>query len=92
MSDETKEPSIDAVEKVKPSWFWIRNSKGEASVSVTFLTIAFLATTASYVAAMFESIGPLVPRQFDAGACSAYFIPLLTLYFGRRWTEAKKGS
>lgn len=94
MADDSqvKEPVIDAVEKVKPSWFWIKNSKGEASVSVTFLTIAFLATTASYVASMFESIGPLVPRQFDAGACSAYFIPLLTLYFGRRWTEAKKGG
>jgi hypothetical protein len=93
MSEEqAKDPVIDAVEKIKPSWFWIKNSKGEASVSVTFLTIAFLATTASYVASMFQSVGPFIPRQFDAGACSAYFIPLLTLYFGRRWTEAKKGS
>lgn len=92
MSEESKEePTIESIEKVKPSWFWIKNSKGEASVSATFLTIAFLVTTASYVLSMFESIGPVVPKPFDVGACSAYFIPLLTLYFGRRWTEAKKG-
>jgi len=34
----------------------------------------------------------LTPRPFDTGACSAYFIPLLTLYFGRRWTDAKFSS
>lgn len=71
------------------SWFWVKNSKGEASASVTFLTISFLVTTFAYVAAVFEHIGPLTIRPFDAGACSAYFIPLLTLYFGRRWTDAK---
>ena len=92
MSEELQEPTIESIEKVKPSWFWIKNSKGEASVSVTFLTVAFLVTTTSYVLSMFESIGPVVSRPFDVGACSAYFIPLLTLYFGRRWTEAKKGS
>jgi hypothetical protein len=72
-----------------PSWFWIKNSKGESSASVTFLTISFIVTTFSYIAATFEHIGPLTIRPFDAGACSAYFIPLLTLYFGRRWTDAK---
>lgn len=84
--------AIEEIEKLKPSWFWIKNSKGEASVSVTLLVVAFIVTTASYATSMFESIGPLTPRPFDSGACSAYFIPLLTLYFGRRWTEAKKGS
>jgi hypothetical protein len=72
-----------------PSWFWIKNSKGEASASVTFLTLSFVVTTFAYVASIFEHIGPLAVRQFDAGACGAYFIPLLTLYFGRRWTDAK---
>lgn len=76
-------------ETPSPSWFWVKNSKGEASASVTFLTIAFVVTTFAYVAAVFEKIGPLVVRPFDAGACGAYFIPLLTLYFGRRWTDAK---
>jgi len=90
--EETPVVSIEEIEKIKPSWFWIKNSKGEASVSVTLLLIAFLVTTVAYVTSMFESIGSLTPRPFDVGACSAYFVPLLTLYFGRRWTEAKKGS
>jgi len=91
MSDN-QESSETKLETPKPSWFWMKNSAGEASVSVTFLSIAFLVTTFGYVASIFEHIGSLSVRQFDAGACSAYFIPLLTLYFGRRWTDAKFSS
>jgi len=76
-------------ETPKASWFWLKNSSGEPSMSVTFLTISFLVTTFGYVASMFEQIGPLQVRPFDASACGTYFIPLLTLYFGRRWTDAK---
>ena len=86
---ETQDTSSSSVERPKPSWFWMKNSSGEASVSVTFLTIAFVVTTFSYVASMFETLGPLPVRPFDTGACSTYFIPLLTLYFGRKWTDAK---
>lgn len=91
MSEELHK-DVASLEKVKPSWFWIKNSKGEASATITFTTIAFFVTTLAYVASIFESIGPVSFRSFDAAACSAYFIPLLTLYFGRRWTEAKKGE
>jgi hypothetical protein len=89
MSNETDklEP---APEKVKSSWFWMKNSNGEASATITFTTISFVVTTLAYIASIFESIGPVSFRAFDAGACSAYFIPILTLYFGRRWTEARK--
>lgn len=75
--------------KVNDSWFWIRDTKGYGSVTVTFVTIAFVVTTLAYVLSVFESIGPMTFRQFDVAACSAYFIPLLTLYFGRKYTEAK---
>lgn len=90
MSDEKETPV--KVETPKASWFWIKNSAGEASLSVTFLTVAFVVTTFNYIASMFETVGPLHVRPFDTGACSAYFIPLLTLYFGRRWTDAKFSS
>jgi hypothetical protein len=92
MTEETKEPTIDSLEQAKSSWFWIKNSKGDASATITFTTIAFVVTTFAYLASIFESIGPVTFRPFDAAACSAYFVPILTLYFGRRWTEAKKGS
>ena len=89
---ETNAKDDSSLESVKSSWFWIRNSKGEASATITFTTIAFVVTTLAYVASIFETVGPVSFRAFDAGACSAYFIPLLTLYFGRRWTEAKRGE
>ncbi len=79
-------------ERPAATWFWIKNSAGEASLSATFLTVSFLVTTIAYIVSMFEEIGPFKLRQFDAGATSAYFVPLLTLYFGRRWTDAKFSS
>lgn len=79
-------------EKVKDSWFWIKDSNGNGSVTATLMTIAFCVTTLAYVLSIFEKIGPVVIRPFDVGACSAYFVPILTLYFGRRWTEAQATS
>lgn len=87
--DKEKATVIASSKQQKPSWLWIRNGRGEPSVSVTLLTISFLTTTLSYVGSMFEHIGPITLRPFDVAACSTYFIPLLTLYFGRKWTDAK---
>lgn len=78
--------------EVKPSWIWIKDSRGFGSVTVTFVTIAFFVTTLAYVLAIVEKIGPVNIRPFDVGACSAYFVPVLGLYFGRKWTEAKHGN
>jgi hypothetical protein len=61
-------------------------------MSATFATISFLAVTGAYIAAIFEKIGPLSIRPFDSAACSSYLIPVLTLYFGRRWTETKSSQ
>jgi hypothetical protein len=77
------------VTKVRDSWLWIKDSRGYGSVTVTFVTIAFWVTTIAYVLSLVEKIGPVAIRPFDVGACSAYFIPILTLYFGRKFTEAK---
>lgn len=75
--------------EVKDSWLWIKDTRGYGSVTVTFLTIAFFVTTVAYVFSIVEKIGPVAIRPFDVAACSAYFIPILTLYFGRKWTDAK---
>jgi len=83
---------IEKKERPKSSWFWIKNSAGQASLSVTFLTISFLVTTTAYIISMFEGIGSLKLRPFDVGATTTYFVPLLTLYFGRRWTDARLGE
>lgn len=84
-------PSDDPT-RVKDSWLWIKDSKGYGSVTVTFVTVAFFVTTFAYVLSIVEKFGPVSIRPFDVAACSAYFIPILTLYFGRKWTEAKHGT
>jgi hypothetical protein len=78
--------------EVSIPWWWIKNDKGRKSVSVTFATVAFLVTTVVYVAAAIESVGSVSFRPFDVGACVAYFLPALSLYFGRRLTDTKYSS
>jgi len=72
-----------------PSRFWFRDTNGFPSVTVTILMIAFIVTTLAFVASIFVSIGPIAFRAFDVAACGAYFTPILALYFGRKWTDAK---
>lgn len=89
MSDENEEVGTPDKYEVKDSWLWIRDSKGYGSVTVTFATVAFWVTTLAYILSIFEKIGPFTVRPFDVAACGAYFVPILTLYFGRKFTEAK---
>lgn len=77
-------------DKKKPSWLWITATNGKPSMSATFATIAFVTTTAIYVASVFEKIGPFTIRPFDPTVCAAYLIPSLSLYFSRRLTESKR--
>jgi hypothetical protein len=85
--DTTDDPT-----RVKDSWLWVKDSKGFGSVTVTLVTVAFFVTTLAYILSIFEQIGPVTIRQFDVAACSTYFIPILTLYFGRKFTDAKYKS
>lgn len=75
--------------KKSASKFWIKNTDGQPSMSATFAVVSFVVTTFAYVASIFEKIGPLNVRPFDAAACTAYMVPLLGLYFGRRWSDGK---
>lgn len=88
MADETilSEPVASPDKQSSVSSFWINDTTGNPSLSATFATISFFVTTAIYVASIFEKIGPVVIRPFDPAAASAYLIPVLGLYFGRRWT------
>jgi hypothetical protein len=90
MSEETKEVDIVKIENdVQPSIFWMKNSAGKSSVTLTFMTIAFIVTTIAYILSIVEKIGPVSIRGFDASACASYFSPICALYFSRRYTEAK---
>jgi hypothetical protein len=73
----------------KKSWFWFTDTQGHQSVSLTFATISFAVTTLAYITSMVQNIGPVTFRNFDVGACGAYFGTVMALYFGRKFTEAK---
>lgn len=88
MAEETNKPAPNDTE-VPDSWLWIKDTSGYGSVTVTFVTIAFFVTTLAYVLSIVEKIGSFTIRPFDVGACSVYMVPLLTLYFGRKYTDAK---
>jgi len=68
---------------------WIKNTDGKPSASLTFATIAFIVVILNYVLALFEHIGPLRVRAFDPAAASSLLMPLLALYFSRRYTSEK---
>lgn len=82
-----EEAQINPKKKKETSRLWIVGTDGKASISATFAVISFLSTTAAYIASIIEGYGELKFRPFDVAACSAYMIPILSLYFGRRWTE-----
>ena len=71
---------------------FIKNSDGKPSASLTMTTIAFfLVTLWLLVWVVGVSFGLPVP-PFDATAAMTYLTPLLTLYFGRRWTSNSQGA
>ena len=90
MSDGDQVMYVDKVSSM--SKIWIVGHDGKPSMSATFAAIAFFTTTVIYIVSIFEKIGPLTIRPFDSGAASAYLIPSLGLYFGRRWTDASTNS
>ena len=89
-----EDKKIEAIEKVvvKCPWFWIRDVRGEGSVTVTLVFISFLVMTMAYILSIFSKIGNVEIRPFDVAACTAYFTPILTLYGARKFTDAKYGN
>ena len=80
-------PVADPTE-VKASWFWIKDTNGNGSVSTTLVTVAFLITSVAYVMSIVDHIGSVSFRPFDVGACAAYFTPICALYFGRHFVDS----
>lgn len=94
---ETKtaiEQTMNGIQYERPAaaWYWLRDSAGHPSVSITMVAISFWLTTLVYVASIFEKIGPFVIREFSVGAATSYFGVCLTCYVSRRWTDAKYGN
>lgn len=68
---------------------WIKNTSGQKSASLTFVSIAFGVVTLWLLVSIFSKIGHVEIREFDAAAAMGYLTPLLALYGGRRYTDGK---
>lgn len=88
ITPESIDSSKSAESKQKKEKFslWLRDTSGEKSASLTFAVVAFCVTTIAYIGSFVGSIGPIKFTEFDAAACGAYLVPILTLYFSRRFT------
>ena len=75
----------------KPSWYWIKNSAGEASASLTFATVSFIVCIIWLFISIFESVTigdtTITTRAFDGGATLALLGTTFSLYFGRRYVD-----
>ena len=70
--------------------FWIRNTSGEPSASLTLIVIAFSIIMLHMLASIFVNPFGIAIAPFDAAAAMLVLTPLLGLYFGRRYTASKE--
>lgn len=67
----------------------LRQSDGKPSASFTMAFLAFNACLLWLLLSIFEGIGPLKVRAFDASGATLFLTPILGLYFSRRYTDSK---
>jgi hypothetical protein len=85
-----KKKSSEERKKHQVPWYILKDSRGQGSITVTLMLVSFWVTTIAYLLSLVGKIGDVEFREFDPAAASAYLIPILTLYFGRKWTDSKK--
>lgn len=68
---------------------WVKNTLGQQSASLTFVTVGFVVVTLWLLVSILSKIGHIEIRSFDSAQAMGYLVPLLALYFGRRWTDGK---
>jgi hypothetical protein len=79
----------------KGSWWMVRNSSGKKDVALTLMLVSF---TFSIALALFGAIETLDLgdrsisfREYNMGFATTVLVPLIGLYFGRRWTDTNRG-
>lgn len=66
-----------------------KQSDGRPSASFTMMIIAFAVVTLWLLVSIVEEAFGLTIREFSGAEAMSYFTPIATLYFSRRWTDAK---
>ena len=67
--------------------FWIKNTEGKPSASLTLVMVAFTVVMAWMVVSIFVNPFGIQTVPFNASDAMIVLTPLLGLYFGRRHTE-----
>lgn len=70
----------------------LRQSNGKPSASFTMAFLGFNTVLLWLFLSIVEGIGPVKVRAFDSGQAMAFLVPVLTLYFGNKFVQDKKGS
>lgn len=70
----------------------LKQSDGRPSVSFSMMLISFAVITLWLTASIVEQAWGLQIREFSAAEAMAYFTPIATLYFSRRWTDRKPSA
>lgn len=65
----------------------LTDSDGRKSVSFTMLVVTFFVVTLWLVLYIFQSVTGFSVPEFRTGEVMAYFGPIMTLYFFRRWAR-----
>ena len=66
-----------------------KQSDDRPSASFTMMIIAFAVVTLWLLVSIVEEAFGLTIREFSGAEAMSYFTPIATLYFSRRWTDAK---
>ena len=70
----------------------LRKSDGKPSASFTMAFLAFNVCLLWLLLSIFEGIGPLKVRAFDASGVTLFLTPILGLYFSRRFSDHKENA
>jgi hypothetical protein len=68
---------------------FLKNTAGEKSASLTMMIIGFIVVTLWLLVSIVSKIGHLEIRPFSSSEAMSFLVPLMTLYFGRRFTDGK---
>lgn len=84
-----------AMQRPKASWFWMKNTSGKADAALTLMVGAFILSCLLAVAGAVEEVNvgdtSIAFSDFNMGFTTTVLVPLIGLYFGRRWTDTQAG-
>lgn len=77
--------------KYNGPWWMMRNSAGKRDAALTLMVLAFLFSLGMAAVGVIEELAydgsSITFRQFDMGFATTVLVPLIALYFGRRYTS-----